>query len=562
MKRDLSTLSNNQYDLVVIGAGAFGSCAAWDAASRGLSVALIDRGDFCNATTANYYKFVHGGIRYLQHGDVYRVLESCNERSALLRIAPHLVKPIPIVMPTYGYGMKGKAILRLGLLLYDLLTLKRNKNLPSKSQAIPFGKILSRKRVVKLFPFLEKNPLNGAGLFYDAQVYNPTRLVISFLRSAAEAGAHLGNYLEAIDFLKNDEQITGVQVRDVLSGNSFGIRGKVVINAAGPWAPNLLKSSLNIDVSPTPSFSRDLAIVLNKRITGKYTLACQVKYIDPDALLSRKGRHVFLSPWRDFSLLGVWHYVHKGDPDNVGVNADELQSYLDEINDEYPDLSLSLDDISTVNFGLTLFGENTGDSDDLSFGKRSILIDHSKTDGLKGLITLIGVRATTARGMAEKSVNLASVKLKKKIQRSSTTMTPIFGGDSYDFDSLLSKEARHYSEHLDIPVFSSLLRNYGTQYTRVLRYANEQPALFDRINNTLVIKAEIAHAILEEMAVTLSDIVLRRTDLATGKYPGDEALRVCAETAAEYLNWDDNRINEEVSEVKQYFSTRTPVRQY
>jgi glycerol-3-phosphate dehydrogenase len=562
MKRDLSSLQSNQYDLIIIGAGAFGSCAAWEAASRGLSVALIDRGDFCNATTAHYFKIVHGGIRYLQHGDVYRVLESCAERSALLRIAPHLVQPLPIVIPTYGYGIRGKSMLRLGFLLYDLLTLRRNNKLPSRSQVIPFGKILSRKRTIQLFPFLKNEPINGAGLFYDAQVYNPTRLVISFLRSASEAGAHVGNYLEAIDFLKNDQRITGVQVRDILTGNTFEISGKIVLNAAGPWASKLLASYLGIDLTPLPSFSRDLAIVVNKRITDKYTLACQVKSIDPDALLSRKGRHVFLAPWRDFTLVGVWHVVYKGHPDSVGVNVNELQAYLKEINDEYPDLSLSLDDISAVNFGLTLFGENEGDSADLSFGKRSILIDHSRTDGLEGLITLVGVRATTARGMAEKSVNLVSKKLNKTIKRSKTSMTPIFGGDFCDFDDLLSREAQDYSSRLDMPVLSSLLRNYGTQYTRVLRYANEQSTLFDRIENTMVIKAEVVHAILEEMAVTLSDIVFRHTDLATGKYPGEIALNVCAQTAAEYLNWDANRVNEEVSKVKRYFSSKAPVRSY
>ena len=140
MKRDIKVLSNKTYDLVIIGGGIFGVCAAWDAALRGLSVAIVDKGDFSNATSANHFKMVHGGIRYLQHGDVARIRESSRERSALLRIAPHLVKPLSIVIPTYGHGMKGKAVLSTGMYLYDLLTFDRNRYLP-KDRKIPWGKL-------------------------------------------------------------------------------------------------------------------------------------------------------------------------------------------------------------------------------------------------------------------------------------------------------------------------------------------------------------------------------------------------------------------------------------
>ncbi|MEJ2618461.1 MAG: FAD-dependent oxidoreductase, partial [Ignavibacteriaceae bacterium] len=132
MIRDISSLAEKEFDVIIIGAGMFGVCAAWEAVLQGLSVALVEKGDFCQATSANHYKMVHGGIRYLQHGDIYRIRESSKERSALLRIAPHLVKPLPIVIPTYGHGMKGKEILRVGTTLFDILTFDRNQKIPDK----------------------------------------------------------------------------------------------------------------------------------------------------------------------------------------------------------------------------------------------------------------------------------------------------------------------------------------------------------------------------------------------------------------------------------------------
>ena len=155
MKRDLAALGDRHFDLVVIGGGIFGACAAWDAAQRGLSVALIERHDFGGATSAYSFKMIHGGIRYIQHGDAWRVRQSSHERRAFLRIAPHLVHPLPIVIPTYGRGMKGKTVLRLGMGLYDSLTADRNRGIPDPSRKIPWGRGFDRDEVLRLFPGLD-----------------------------------------------------------------------------------------------------------------------------------------------------------------------------------------------------------------------------------------------------------------------------------------------------------------------------------------------------------------------------------------------------------------------
>ena len=151
MIRKISALVEKEYDLVIVGGGIFGVCAAWDAVLRGLSVAIVEKRDFSHATSANHFKMVHGGIRYLQHGDIKRIRESSRERSAFLRIAPHLTRPLPIVIPTYGHGIKGKELLALGMMLYDLVTYDRNRGI-LEERKIPKGKLLSRQEVLKRFP--------------------------------------------------------------------------------------------------------------------------------------------------------------------------------------------------------------------------------------------------------------------------------------------------------------------------------------------------------------------------------------------------------------------------
>lgn len=549
MKRNLKVLVDKKYDIIIVGAGAFGSCAAWEAASRGLSTALVEKGDFCHATSANHLKMVHGGIRYLQHADIYRVRESCFERAALLRIAPHLVQPIPIVMPTYGHGMLGKEVLAMGLLLYHFITLDRNKGLKDPDRQIPWGRLISREQCLELFPNLNKKGLTGAGIFYDGQFYNPPRLALAFLRSAVSAGAHIANYLEVTSFLKNGNRVSGVKVRDILTGDSFKIYGRIVVNASGPWADPLLGNGIGLRLKPKPEFSRDTGFVVSRRLTGEYALACRIETKDPDAILSREGRHIFLIPWRDYTLVGVWHMVHKKGPEEFAFSERELKAYVDEINVAYPRLEISLAEISVVNAGLTLFGDNEPEATDLSFGKRSLIVDHAKEHGLHGFITIIGVRATTARGTAEKAINLIFKKMGKKVRKSKTPVTPIYGGKIEYFKTFLEDAVRQHRSTISEEVIRSLVHNYGSEYWEVLKYIDEDPIWAETVNGSKVLKAEVIHAIREEMAQKLGDVVFRRTDLGTGAFPSEDAIRTCAYLMKRELNWDDKRIDIEVKEV-------------
>jgi glycerol-3-phosphate dehydrogenase len=553
MKRNLNELKDTEFDIVIIGGGIFGACAAWDATLRGLRVALIERGDFCGGTSANSFKMVHGGVRYLQHADIYRLRYSCRERSALLRIAPHLVTPLPIVIPTYGYGASGKAFLGAGLYLYDLLTLGRNRGISDNERKIPLTQLLSRREILDLFPDLKQDGLTGGAMFSDGQMYNPTRLVLAFIQSAVASGAKAVNYLEAVGLIRSGDRVTGVQARDTLTGDLLSIRAKVVVNTAGPWAEHFLGDAAGVPLPAKGTYSRDACFVVNRRLPGKQAVAVLGRTRDPDAVLSRPARHLFLVPWRDFTLVGVWHVVYERSPDEVDVTAQDLETFIDEINEAYPSLNLTLKDVRMWNAGLVPFGINEPGATNLSYGKRSNLIDHQKVDGVAGLVTLIGIRYTTARADSAKAIDIAVAKLSVQgIRRDSTTI-PIMGGDIPDFEDFVRKSTAKQRLGIDASVMRALAHNYGTRVDQVLAYAEKDPGLTQTLGDTTVIKAEVIHAIQHEMAVTLADIVFRRTDLATGGNPGDQILLECANLAANELGWTNEQKETQLKEVYKRF---------
>jgi glycerol-3-phosphate dehydrogenase len=559
MRRDLRALADSEFDLVVIGGGVFGAAAAWEAVQRGLSVALIERADFASYTSANSYKVVHGGIRYIQHGDVYRIRQSAGERSAFLRIAPHLVRPLPIAIPTYGYGMKGKAALRVGVGAYDLLTIDRNRGIDDPERQIPSGRSTSRQETLDLFPNLQADGLTGSVIFNDGQMLNPPRLVLAFVQSAVEAGAVAANYVEATGLVRDGDKVTGVLAKDVLSDADFAIKAKIVLNAAGPYAEGFAAKALNrVQPGAARTYSRDACFVVNRRLFDHdVALAAQAQTHDPDAMISRGNRHLFIAPWRDYTLIGTWHVVWKKDPAAIRVEDDELQAFLDEVQAGYPGLDLTLDDVGIWNCGLVPFGENEEGATHLRYGHRSSLIDHGTEDGAENLLTLIGVRFTTGRYEAEKAIDIIAERLGAGRGASRTSSTPLKGGDLPSGIEAAHREAvRDHSEHCSPEVLRSLLHHYGSGLGEVMKGADGKPDLLSPVGGCDVIPAQAVHAVRHEMAQTLGDIVFRRTDLATGSYPGETALRQIADAVAPMLGWDAPTIRSEIDAVKSRFPTR------
>lgn len=552
MRRDLATLAEREYDVVVIGGGICGAAAAWDAVQRGLSVALLERGDFAGATSAESLKVAHGGIRYLQHLDVARVRESSRERTSLIRIAPHLVHPMPFVVPTYGHGMQGAPVLAAAFGLLSLLTPDRNRGLSDPDRRVPAPRLVSRARVLEWFPDLDRESLTGAGVFWEGQLYNPPRLVWAFIRSAAAAGAAAANYCEAVALLRGEGRITGVVAEDRLGGARFEVRARVVLNAAGPYAESLLVRA-GVRPSRRIPFSRDMALVVNRPLVTGRALALQTRYHDPSALFSRGRRHIFLTPWRGGTLVGVSSAVWRDDPDGLRVTDAEVDGFLAEINEAGPSLRVTRSDVGLVLAGLLPIEEGNTADGDVSFGKRALVIDHVGADGIEGLVSAVINRFTVGRGGAERAVDLVERKLGRQPTRCRTASTPLWGGGFERFGALVREIEAALPAGLDAAVADRMARDYGTEYGAVLGLARERPEWSRPLGRTTVLGAEIVHAVRSEMACRLGDVVFRRTGLATAGDPGDDALDAAAGIAGGELGWSPERCAAELRDVRARF---------
>jgi glycerol-3-phosphate dehydrogenase len=541
MQRNPAKLADGEYDVLVIGAGAFGAAAARDAVLRGLRTALIERSDFGGATSAECFKMVHGGIRYLQHADLPRLRASSHERSALLRIAPHLVQPLPIAIPTYGYGRRGRAFLAAGAAAYDVLTLDRNRGIRDRQRHIRRSRFVSRSRLLELFPHLRAPDLSGAVVFEDGQMYNPARLVLAFVSAAVDAGATACNYVEAMKFLWRGAAVCGVRARDRMSGDEFDIRARLVLNAAGPWADYLQNDPQRFGAWRRLPFSRDAYFIVDRAPTSEYGVAVQGLSRDKDAVLGRATRHLFAVPWRDKTLIGVWHCLFPEFPDAAHVQPEELDTWMAELNCVYPALQLSASEVTFANCGLVPFGK-TATATELSFGKESRIVDHRAAHGVAGLVSLVGIRFTTARADAARALDLLLRQLPRAPRAVDTARLPLAGGDIEDFAAFEAQALLTRPPGVGADTLRALLRNHGTRYAQVLRGREPQVA-----PGTTTLLAEIHHAVDHEMAVKLEDVVMRRSELAAGSHPGRRALEAAAMEMAKHLRWSDSRMRDELS---------------
>lgn len=558
MRRDLNRLSRARYDVLVVGGGIFGICAAWEAVSRGLSVALIEQRDFGHATSANCFKVIHGGVRYMQHGDLPRVRASVRERSIFLKVAPHLARPLPIVIPTYGRGKQGKAFLHAGMTAYDLFTADRNRGISDPDRQIPAHRLMGRDEVLSDYPWLEdpdvEADFTGAVMFHDGQMYSPERLALSFVLSAANAGACVANYVSAQSFLIENDRVIGVQAKDVLSGETFDIQAEYTINAAGPWAEPLLNSgNVKLSLKQASTFSRDAWFLLRRPWVANHSLAVQARNRDPDALLSRNARHLFVVPWRGHTIIGVWHVVTDMAADEVNVPDSDLEEFVTEVNWACPSLDISLNEVGAWNAGLVLFADEQKSGSNLSYGKRSRIIDHSQENGIDGLFSLIGVRYTTARGEACRLLDMLSKKLKSKTGDSVSHHAVLHGGEFESFAALKSEVANRLGSNVDPRTVEALSAFHGSDFTSVLANTGHD---FECIDGTYVLKAEVLHACRNEMAMRLEDIILRRTELVDGGHPGSSILTEVARIMADELNWSPARRAQEIDIAHQALAHR------
>jgi glycerol-3-phosphate dehydrogenase len=553
MKRDLLRLSNQRHDLLVIGGGVYGACVAWDAALRGLSVALIDKADFGHATSANSLKIIHGGLRYLQDGNLKLVRGMIRERMVFMRIAPHLVHPLPCVTPTDRRLMRSKAVMTAALAANDLIGFDRNR-LTDPQKHLPGSRVVSRAECLRLLPGIRSDDLTGGATWYDCQIHNSERLTFSFILSAAEAGAHVANYVEAVGFLRSGDRVTGLKAKDRLTGEELDIQSKLVVNTAGAWADSVLH--LLNDHRPQRRFHPSVAMnLITRQIIRQHAAGVPSEYEVPDGHggSDKRSRLLFIVPWRDYSLIGTLHVPYEGHPDDYQVTERDVQSFIDEVNVAYPGAALKREDVYFVHSGFLPAQANHA-GDQVKLVRQSQLHDHGRDEGIDGLITVVGVKYTAARQVAQQVVDLAFTKLGKKPPECRTHVTSLYGGQIERFDDFLAQETSKQSRSVSAEVVRHLIFSYGSEYSRILEYLEQDTTLGQKLSaSSAVIGAEVMHGIREEMAQKLTDVILRRTELGSAGDPGDECLETCAAIMAAELGWDKARVDMELHETRAFF---------
>ena len=536
MQRKLSVMSEDIYDILVIGGGIAGISIARDAALRGLRTALVEKLDFAGATTAASSKLLHGGLRYLQNLELGLVRESLRERRIWSNCAPHMVNPLMFLMPIYEKGVRGRLKMALGLTAYDWLAYDRNR-LDDPEKAIPAHRSLNREEAIALEPGLDAPNLNGATTFYDYQMHFPERLALACLRSATEAGADVANYVEAREFIIEEGKVIGVRMRDNhICSPDFTIRAKLTINAAGPWA-DLLAASISTKKEACRLIRSKGIHILTRPLTKEHAVAA----------LTPQG-HFFILPWRGYSLIGTTDTVYRGDPDGFRVTEKDIVEFVTAINEAYPAAKLKREDVLFFYGGMRPIVEPSASTASLeesepnsyTASRAAEIVDHECEDGLAGLLTAIGGKWTTARHLAEQVVDMALVKLGAEPVLCATETTPVFGGDTGKFNEFIEQAKTRYEE-LPADIVEHLAANYGTAMEEVLRLAEEEPALYARLDESAPdIAAEVVYGMRYEMALMLDDVVFRRTGIGSLGLPDDHILEKVSELMRHELQWSEN----------------------
>jgi len=509
VRRDLSSLANSTFDVLVLGGGIVGACAARDAALRGLRVALIERDDFAGGISWNSLKIIHGGLRSLQSLDVRQSRQFVRERRAWLTIAPHLVEPIAFVVPARGAGAESALVMRAGLALNDIVSRDRNEGiLPSRT--IPPGRRLSRAELRALAPALAAGNDPGV-LFHDAQLYSAERLVMAVLGDAVRAGASIANYAEATDPLHMGGRLSGVVVSDHETGSRFELRASVIVNAAGASAAPVAARLTGRANAVAPM----RAIALNLMLAGSASTVGM-------AIPAREGaalRRLFVVPWRGRTLAGTAHYPCEREP----RSRDELEPYVErfvrELAAAWPARSLTRDDVLLVHSGMQPDLPGHGPPEHR-------IVDHAH-DGVPQLLTAIGPKLTTSRAVAEELIDRACARLTLPCRPSETAKRPLASAPAEDCSTLVARALAANHAGLPEDVLTHLVRSYGADHQALLAMARDEPALAQRVESrSPVIAAELAYGAREEMAMRAEDLVYRRTELASTAHATPHAASV------------------------------------
>lgn len=551
MKRDFEAFCREAYDIVVIGGGIYGIACAREAAFRGYKVGLIEKSDFGSAASANSAKIAHCGMRYLQHLDFARMRESIRERNNMHQLAPHLVESQRFLMPAYGHGIKGRETMSIYVKAYDWLSPER-KQFEDPYRKVPDSRSLSPDEVKEIFPDVDTNGLTGGITWYEGQMQNTERLSLAMLQSACDYGAACLNYARVESINTEDKQISSVTVKDEESGIKADVRTTHVINAAGPWAMNLLnlvdEPIKDIGIHNSKAFS-----LLTRAITDDTAITFSIRpmYVDKKAVLNKKSSMQFAIPWRDKTMFASLHLPCGDTPEDVVITEEEINEYITRINEGYPNLNMTTDDVEHILWGI-IPAESKDSAAPL---KQFKLFDHAKLDGIQGLSTVIGVKYTTARDVAEKhfdKLNLNGSNVTK------TSKVPFKGGDIEYFEEYVESSISKYQD-LPSEAVVKLIKTYGTEFEKVIELARSSIELSQFIPGTKVLAAQVVYAIREEMAVHFSDVVLRRLDIGSHEIPAKDALGYIVRIMAGELGWTDDVCSNEVKSLMDTYLIRAAI---
>lgn len=528
---------SDAFDIIIIGAGINGAGMARDAALRGLRVLLLDKGDIASGTTGWSTRLIHGGLRYLEHYEFGLVRESLRERERLLRNAPHLVKPLPLILPIYRGTKRGPALIRAGMVLYDLL---------SFDKSLERHTMLDTDATLQRAPGLDRAGLRGGARYFDAQVTFPERIVVESAIDAVAHGAHLRTYMRVDRLVTEGRVVRGVEATDLRTGETVGFAGRVVINVAGPWVDEVLAGA--------PAAARPDRLIGGTR--GSHIVVEPFPGAPAEALYYETrtdGRPVFIVPWNRMYLIGTTDHRHDGSLDGVTATEEEIAYLVAETNRLIPAAGLTREDVLYTYSGIRPLPYKP-DGREAEISRSHMIKDHAPV--VRGLLSIIGGKLTTYRNLSEETID-AACKMLGVTTRGRTAAMPLPGAAGGDLDALRERLAR--TSGLPKSTVARLVSLYGSRIELLLSlvaYEPELGAVIDPESGALA--AEIVFAFRDEGAVTLEDALMRRTMIGFGPLMAVGADVAATQVAVRHLGWDEARAAAEVAAYRAHLARYTP----
>lgn len=546
-ERDLSGLKGQQFDIVIVGGGISGAWLALHCTQQGYSTALIEKYDYASQTSSSSSKLLHGGIRYLQQMQFSKVRESALERAEYLYAAPHLSTSVPFVVPTFKDFKRSKFFLNCGMLAYQCLSLGQNGVIGSAEQEIPASHSISAEQLTSMIGTSD-TAHTGAVVFYERHMLDSERMVLAILQTARRNGAQVHNYVSAVDFLKDGDTITGLQVQDELTLENFEISCKLVINAAGPWVDQLNSTLPKADDAPSISGYAVGSHIISRQICD-YAVALTTEH-QSDAKIDRGGRHVFIIPWRGYSLIGTSYEEINSPGQNLNITTDHVAQLLDAVNKGMPNAKLERKDLISGYSGLyPLKTDNIVSTVYQGSGEYQI-VDHKQSNNIEGLVTALGAKYTTGRKLSELTMRVVNKKLPNS-SSNSPKRCKLVGSDYAGLAEFTRAKTAQYQSLLDAKTIKHLILQYGSELDNFIERIKDNPALLRAIcSHTDDIVGQVVWAVEQEQAVSLNDVLFHRTSLGLLGIDRD-AIDTVAQSMGELLGWTDDEQQRQMQTVQQ-----------